>query len=144
MWGIIKKTLNSTIGTPDFTPLNEIIENSLSLTASDDVLYSIGDAQCSGQGVNGYISIFEKKINISGRMRLSASTIRSNGSLAVVLNGTLVTVLSSNGSYVDFDISKNDVLTIRLYQTSLDWSEATGVKLSGTVMVAPYQGIFIE
>lgn len=41
LWGAIKKTLNSTLGTADFKPLDKIIEGQRTLAASDSVIQVI-------------------------------------------------------------------------------------------------------
>lgn len=134
-WGKIKKAINSTLGTSDFQPLDKLIINSVYLTANDDVLYAVGDVY----SIDGELTLFEKKVNISGVIRFVAEKIDSTYlSLLLYINGTRRTTISTAG-YADVTITKGDVIKITAFSHH-SGQQAYGVKLCGTVIQAPFGG----
>lgn len=140
IWAGIKYALNSTLGTDEFEPLDQLIINSVYLTGTNDVLYTLGNAS----SIDGSKTIFEKKVNISGVMRLTAEDIYDESSLnlSVYINGEYDSFMKRNtfgGGSLDFNVKKGDIIDIRIVSNYSNLS-ITGIKLCGTVVKAPFGG----
>ncbi len=68
LWASIKKTLNSTLGTSDFQPLDKIITGQRTLAASDSVLNVVFSGSTNVSTSREIIGEFTPKVNGSIRI----------------------------------------------------------------------------
>lgn len=90
LWAEVKRTLNSTLGTDDFKPLDKIIEGQRTLAASDSV-----------------IQVFELDRNVANKSEYEFGRFRTkvNGSVRIIVNYSG----NSSNSTLRLGIKKNDV-----------------------------------
>ena len=142
-WAGIKYALNSSIGTPDFKPLDKILNESSYIVATDDVLYNIGNVEGEREKEKKF---FEKTVAMNGVLRFSAEINGSRNYVKIYVNGAEITTLSGTStgyspvSY-DINIARNDVLKLTYYAVSSgDYLE--NAKLCGMPTFAFHKGIF--
>lgn len=123
MWDKIKHALNSTLGTPDFKPLNEIIMQEKDLAASDYVYKVVRSS-----GSASMYDDFSLTANRNGSIRILVYVGKALDNL-----GTRISVqafknsvnIGSNSKYygkedpaetltLDVNITKGDVITIKI------------------------------
>ncbi len=145
LWGAIKKTLNSTVGTADMVSLDKIFLNQKKLVASDTdylLVYDIGD---SDTYPSGKVTEIEKKVKMvnGGSARIKASLKRQNTSTQTILRiyvdgnlkGTLTSVISDSdyhefttdivfekGSIISFTVTASYFQNLRLCANITDAS----------------------
>lgn len=144
VWAEVKHALNSTIGTNNFKPLNELILDSIYLTATDDVLYSIGDVMTS----ENEETVFEKTAECSGAVKITGEILNDIGrynNIKIYLNGTLNKTLTISNATIfpqslvgNVQISKGDVLKITTLSDRT--SRINDVSIRGTIIPAPSSG----
>ena len=154
IWAAVKRTLNSTLGTEEFMPLDQIIMNQFKISASDSVKQVIKAVSTSSTGVP-YTSA-KYNMNISGIIRLKASAVWSNGKvfdLRVYKNDALVgTLLSDWGGTssaisgsLDISVKANDKIQIKASKEDAEYSASAvthlEINLCGDVYLAPHKGI---
>lgn len=92
MWAYIKKALNSSLGTNDFLPLNEIILGQRSLVASDAPFYTLLSSSVS--------------TDLQSPQTAADFVARTNGSVRIVVNARA----SLTDRRIDIGIYENDIL----------------------------------
>lgn len=153
IWKEIKRAINSTLGTSDFKPLDQIITDGKGLVASDNLYYQLNSATMSSEG-SATRTINTATMHASGSMRAKAKASMygtySMISLYVYKNGTLYTSQTWNNrggdsveKSVDISFKKDDVLrfdvafssitsTSRLYDIGLyaDVKDISGITVT--------------
>lgn len=107
MWSYIKKAINSTLGTNDFEPLNELFFKNKALNASENLYYTIQSESVKVEEGKTY------KIPKSIKMYNSGSiTIKSN--LESPYNGryTYLNIYINNASYKTLSSETTEVSTV--------------------------------
>lgn len=115
LWAEVKRTLNSTLGTTDFKPLDKIIEGQRTLAASDSVIQVI---QLKETNVGTSLKEFGKFVpKVDGSVRLVTTYNGGASNTEIVLyvyrDGTEVSSTAKKG--VPVDSLKHD---IRVYSGS--------------------------
>lgn len=90
LWAEVKRTLNSTLGTTDFKPLDKIIEGQRTLAASDSV-----------------IQVFELDRNVANtsEYEFGRFKVKVNGSVRIIVNYSG----GASNSTLRLGIKKNDI-----------------------------------
>lgn len=84
IWSGIKHALNSTLGTEEFQPLDQIIKGQKILIANDNVIAVISNSLVNGNAI--YPTIFTPKINGVIRILVKGfSTDRNNSSQYIMI-----------------------------------------------------------
>ncbi len=136
-WAMAKVALNSTLGTPDFKPLDRIFEDGWRLVESEEVYFQksltvdkITNSESIGNVVLRGLTHYKNaiKFDTSGRISIRLSfeisnaasvmpsetveiTILRNGVKAVSIPKTLSSDISSYAAQTSIGIKKGDVLT---------------------------------
>lgn len=83
LWAEVKRTLNSTLGTTDFKPLDKIIEGQRTLAASDSVIQVI---QLKETNIGTTIKEFGKFVpKVNGSVRIIADVRETSGTPTVTI-----------------------------------------------------------
>ena len=157
IWKEIRKTINSTLGTKSFKPLDKIIRDSYYVYASDDLLKTLyqeanrtdGTADISLQSVG--------KINLSGAIKLKCEIMGSGWRNTYVFLGvkgklkqfTLPSSHISSEPYVietEVEVQKGDEFQIQadIPPGALYTIDSIKLTANGKVGSAPDTGIFAE
>lgn len=125
-WPKIKKAINSTLGTEDFQPLDEIILGSKGLKASDNFYARVISSPISGT-YSAPLTVSDWLLmNWAGsfKLKVRVTAIRYAGKINIQKNGSTVSsisVTSSNAVYAEYEsgiISFNKGDSIGLVLTS--------------------------
>lgn len=133
IWAGIKHALNSTLGTENFKPLDEIYKetvesliNSITISASDNPLkILVSTSTMIGSG--GIIKTFSA--NASGTVRIIANTNGADQVLCQAENqsgqivGYKVVASGNTRLSMDINVTKGVTYTIRLYGTYVDCNQ---------------------
>jgi hypothetical protein len=122
IWTGIKKTINSTLGTPDFKPLDEIIRGQRSLAASDNTIAAIVSSETGIKQQNYFYfnNIFKAKTNGTIRINteIKAGAPSWNSGLRIYKNGEQIVTFATNGEsnkYLfftsDININEGDIIS---------------------------------
>lgn len=124
IWGEIKYAINSTLGTRDFKPLNEIIMQTKDLAASN-TLYKIVFPTSHSQDLsrNKDNVLFKFKANRNGSIRLFMSFYRGLTPRGITIRAFINTTMTNSQHYdipadleteciFDVNISKGNIYTI--------------------------------
>ena len=130
LWAGIKYALNSTLGTENFKPLNELVKDEIlrgkGLIASENIYYPnlINEIIQYDTGTNYDKTYpFELKFNVNGSANLTAVTQgigSENGKLEIYKNGknyasmTLSNDIAPIGRTINLAFSMYDVFTFRI------------------------------
>lgn len=113
IWKEIKSAINSTLGTENFKPLNEYIEDMIIISPTSDVIIS---GRYTG---NGMITPFTKTMNLSGQLKISGSASLQSGasaSIRVSINDEPVAQLTFRNPNISGEeiitVNKGDILSI--------------------------------
>lgn len=113
LWAEVKRTLNSTLGTTDFKPLDKIIEGQRTLAASDSVIQVI---QLKETGIGTTIKEFGKFVpKVNGSVRIIADISASASptvTIKVLKNGVQV---ASKAQEADEDSKKIITLDVPIF-----------------------------
>lgn len=110
-WAAIKYALNSTIGTNEFEPLDEIIRNNKILMASDEeyaVLSTSFNENVQTTTSKPLVNILSKKIKMN-----------NSGSLKIKFSGTIYLIDSYPNAVLNLEIYKNNINLAGFSITSL-------------------------
>lgn len=125
-WAKIKKAINSTLGTGEFQPLDEIILGTKGLKASDNFYTQIyqGDAIRGSAEPNSKIMPVTLKMNWQGSFRLKVTSYKANsgGNFSVLINDVISTGFDSTYSsfgdtFIDVSFNKGDIIKFKLTGT---------------------------
>lgn len=125
-WAEIGKAVNSTVGTKDFKPLNEIIRGNWNLIESERIYISETPAYTSSSGTYTISNSFKFKANGSARIRLVlAYSTNTTYTLETYKNGNLYRNIARAGNGASNNISiiesvtfkPEDLFTFRLVRT---------------------------
>lgn len=125
-WAEIKNAVNSTVGTKDFKPLNEIIRGNWNLIESERIYISETPAYTSSSGTYTISNSFKFKANGSARIRLIlAYSANATYTLEIYKNGNLYKSIARAGDGANNNISiiesvtfkSEDLFTFRLVRT---------------------------
>lgn len=114
-WAEIKKAINSTLGTNNFKPLNEIFQDSMVLYASDNSIANYTDANA------------KVKVNYSGTCRIKAVV---KGSTYSISSGAALVVYINNNNSASYSITFSDTGVTRTFTPSLDINVSKGDTIS--------------
>lgn len=121
IWKEIKRAMNSTLGTSNFKPLDQIITESKGLAASDNPYYSLGSYSVR----NGTTTLLTATMNVNGTVRVKGTSSGFSSSETVTLriykNSSETQTITWRGDqtqYADVAFSANDVLRIDVVATS--------------------------
>lgn len=122
-WAEIKNAVNSTVGTKDFKPLNEIIRGNWNLIESERIYISETPTYTLSSGTYTISNSFKFKANGSARIRLILAYSTSvSYAFEIYKNGTLYksTARAGNGASNNINIIESvtfkpeDLFTFRL------------------------------
>lgn len=144
IWKEIKKAINSTLGTSDFKPLDQIITDGKGLVASDNLYYRLNSY--SGDELT---TMLTATMNVKGSMRIKASASGFGSServtVTVYKNNSLsasVTVTSTSTEVsTDFSFNAKDSIRVEaarnntLGHTVTLWLCATPIDISGITVI---------
>lgn len=157
-WSGIKYALNSTLGTKDFKPLNEIIRdeilNGSGLVSSDNLYYpSIIEENIDIGRQTSYNKTFDVKLkfNVLGTVKLQATYSSTQ------VNRLDFTILKNNNIFQSFSVksnqtstrdvilefSKDDVFTFTISGDGYSESSSAAITASIYADVIDYSGITI-
>lgn len=134
MWSYIKKAINSTLGTNDFEPLNELFFKNKALNASENLYYTIqGESVKVEEGTTYKIPKSIKMYNsgsITIKSNLEAPYNGINTYLKIYINDVSYKSLSTeatSSTEVSTIVSFNadDVITFEIY---VAWTSASSTK----------------
>ena len=133
IWAEIKYAINSTLGKPNFKPIDQIFDECCGVFASDNVLYNIGTAYEDTRTET-------KVLKMTGTIRVKAE-LTMGDSLSVWLNGTFVGrvtfgSIQAGYSYPTINIKYGDEITF-----SGSGGNGRNVQICGTTYFAPRGGI---
>lgn len=147
-WAQIKKAINSTLGTKDFKPLNELILGERSLVSSDNVFLVTTNNQPITCNFNGAIQvIFNFGIyNYDSGDKATVKFTMLDSNEAYKINTQETYVNPDRGSTEDFrrsftvNVKKGEVYTFNLEKVGVGTNEAIlrfyDVQLCGTIVMA--------
>ena len=157
-WSGIKYALNSTLGTKDFKPLNEIIRdeilNGSGLVSSDNLYYpSIIEENIDFFSHTSYSKTLDVKLkfNVLGTVKLQgtcSNTSITNLNLTILKNNNIFKSLSvATGTTSTLDVtlefSKDDVFTFTVSGRGFNEYASTTITASIYADVIDYSGITI-
>lgn len=144
IWKEIRKMINSTVGTKDLKPLDQIIRDSYYVYASDDllkILYSKSYTNAS------YIALTNiGTVGVSGVMRIKIVAEGSGITECFYLskNGVTEKITFSGGTAVkDLEVNKNDIIQFG-FANNNGYLSSLKITAHGLISSAPDTGIFIE
>lgn len=122
-WGEIKKAINSTIGTEEFKPLDEMILGQKKLVASDNLLVQDMKTRFYDRDLETVYNLFKMNTSGSIRVKVYGRSINDDGFLSVYINGTYstgITVETTEGEYTipDISVKKGDVIGFNAYSAN--------------------------
>lgn len=141
VWAGIKKALNSTLGTSEFKPLDELFNMHCGIYATNDYTLKV---LWSGGYLEAGKSVGSAKINATGQINVYFSQIVSSNHFDILINGTVVARASGSSSSayspisVSVEVKYGDV--IEILSTSTGNSNTT-IALCGLTYFAPTGGI---
>lgn len=116
IWREIKSAINSTLGTENFKPLNEYIEDMIIISPTSDLIVS---GRHTGSGT---ITPFTRTMNLSGQLRISGSASLQSGASAIIrvsINDEQVANLTFRDNIISGEeiitVNKGDILSITVY-----------------------------
>lgn len=152
IWAALKYAVNSTIGTSTFRPINQIIDESCVVAASDKLILTKSNLSADAEDGQNNTTLFSIRSNINGtiRIRLISGMIWGSGSqVQIKVGGTVVgTFLSTSTNedgtrYIDFNVKRHQVISLFFTTTHDRGSANIGVNFCGDTMPAPPDGILI-
>lgn len=119
-WGEIKKAINSTIGTEEFKPLDEMILGQKKLVASDNLLVQDTKTRGYDSDLETVYNLFKMNTSGSIRVKVYGRSSGGDGLLRVYINGTYstgITVETTEKEYTipDIVVKKGDVIGFNAY-----------------------------
>lgn len=125
-WSSIKHAINSTIGTSEFKPLDEIIKGQKSLVVSDNIYCTLLSTSKSADSTNTEVELCSFQMNGDGSFKFKcyASYSQYSGSVIVYRNNVATEYISiekNTGSYIYSDTikaEKNDVIRLTVKRGS--------------------------
>lgn len=138
VWAGIKKALNSTLGTSEFKPLDELFNMHCGIYATNDYTLKewIQNPYDEGESVSA-------KINATGRINVYFSQMVSRNKFDILINGKAVAIASGSSSSsvspisVSVEVKYGDVIEI----VSTSKYNDTAIALCGLTYFAPTGGI---
>ena len=127
IWAEIKHALNSTLGTTDFKPLNEIVMQTKDLAASDYLYKVINNNEVSkdlAANNNSYITIATLTMhrNGSARIKFDMKASQARGGVRIATSAEIVNVGAIESMVsdwvacsADISFSKGDTVQISFY-----------------------------
>ena len=126
MWAGIKKALNSTLGTSEFKPLDQLIAEERNLVASDNLYRYLYAGEITKYADTTELTAFSFQSNRKGSIRLkfNAKCQSSAGqkSIRIYRNNykvsndiTIPTAFTETDTSIDISVGKGDVITIKAY-----------------------------
>ncbi len=100
-WGEIKSTLNSTLGTKKFLPLNELVTNGFVYTSGEDVVGSFSFEPPAQSGV--WVDVAKATFLMNGAVSLEAyqwGTSKVRCSCRLLKDGEMVTNVKKGEEYL--------------------------------------------
>jgi hypothetical protein len=152
LWASLKYAVNSTIGTSKFKPINQIIDESCVVVASDELILKTSDFRANAEEGQNNITLFSVVANMNGtiRVRLVSGIIWGGGSrVQIKVNGTVVgsfSALSENEDgtrYIDFNVKRHQVISVFFTTTHDRGYASVSFNFCGHTMPAPTDGILI-
>lgn len=122
LWAGIKRSLNSTVGTTEFEPLDKIIKGAKGLKASDNFYSRILSGNFSGTADSPFVieNLIEMKWQGSFRMKIRARAQTNTGYVNIKKNGSIVfsLALDAVSNYTEYsqDISftNGDIIGVEI------------------------------
>lgn len=126
-WAEIKHAINSSLGTDDFKPLNELINGTKGLVASDNLYMNLVTSNISVSSRDTYTIPINVNINWNGSFRLSGvfyTNTNYRGKLEVYKNNVLVDTITATADSTtkisaDFMCNKGDIFTLTINNTNI-------------------------
>ena len=152
-WAAFKYAVNSTIGTSKFRPINQIIDESCVVAASDKLILTKSNLAADAEyGQNNY-TLCNVRSNMNGTIRIRLSSggmIWGSGSqVQIKVNGTVVGSFSALSEYetgtryIDFNVKRHQAISLFFTTTHTRGSANINVQFCGETMPAPADGILI-
>lgn len=153
IWAALKYAVNSTLGTSNFRPINQIIDESCVVAASDKLILKISGLSADAENGQNNTTLFSIRSNINGtiRIRLISGMIWGSGSqVQIKVAGTVVGSFSATSTdedgtrYIDFNVKRHQVISLFFTTTHLRGSATIReAQFCGDTMPAPSDGILI-
>lgn len=141
VWAGIKKALNSTLGTSEFKPLDELFNMHCGIYATND--YTLKELWRGGSLEEGE-SVGSAKINATGQINVYFSTLVSSNHYNILINGKVVASVSGldistyKPNSVSVEVKYGDVIEI---VSASKGNGSTTIALCGLTYFAPTGGI---
>ena len=122
-WAEVKHAINSTVGTSEFKPLDEIVRGNWNLIESENVYIAEKPSYSQSSGIYSLSNSFKMHTNGTVRLRLKAE-FSAGYTFQIYKNGTLVDSLAKAGAnneivfIVTVSVKTNDIFTFKLVRTS--------------------------
>lgn len=150
-WAEIKNAVNSTVGTNNFKPLNEIIRGNWNLIESDKVYISEVPEYTSSSGTYNISNSFRFKAPGTAEIRLKASYVANTTyDFEIYKNGAIYKTITESGNDVASNIAirdtisfvENDLITFRLVRKK--GSDSPSMSEIAVLCEAVYAPILVE
>lgn len=150
-WAEIKNAVNSTVGTNNFKPLNEIIRGNWNLIVSDKVYISETPAYTSSSGTYNISNSFRFKATGTAEIRLKASYVANTTyNFEIYKNGTIYKTITESGNNVASNIAirdtisfvENDLISFKLVRKK--GSDSPSMSEIAVLCEAVYAPILVE
>lgn len=150
-WAEIKNAVNSTVGTNNFKPLNEIIRGNWNLIESDKVYISEVPEYTSSSGTYNISNSFRFKAPGTAGIRLRASYVANTTyNFEIYKNGAIYKTITESGNDVASNIAirdtisfvENDLITFRLVRKK--GSDSPSMSEIAVLCEAVYAPILVE
>lgn len=142
IWAGIKKALNSTLGTSEFKPLDELFNMHCGIYATTDHTLKVLLSE-------GYLKLGDSvsaKINATGRINVYFSSILSTHTFQILINGQHVAYAKGTHSNtynpysISVDVKYGDIIKILSTAQDNKYNDLT-ISLRGLTYFAPTGGI---
>lgn len=150
-WAEIKNAVNSTVGTKNFKPLNEIIRGNWNLIESEKVYISEVPEYTSSSGTYNISNSFRFKATGTAEIRLKASYVANTTyDFEIYKNGTIYKTITESGNDVASNIAirdtisfvENDLISFRLVRKK--GSDSPSMSEIAVLCEAVYAPILVE
>ena len=150
-WAEIKNAVNSTVGTNNFKPLNEIIRGNWNLIESDKVYISEVPEYTSSSGTYNISNSFRFKAPGTAEIRLIASyAANTTYDFEIYKNGAIYKTISESGNDAASNTTirdtisfvENDLITFRLVRKK--GSDSPSMSEIAVLCEAVYAPILVE
>lgn len=152
IWASLKYAVNSTIGTSKFKPINQIIDESCVVVASDELILKTSKFKADNEEGQNNITLFSIVANMNGtiRVRLVSGMIWGKGTkVEIKVDGSTAGTFNAlsedeDGTrYIDFNVKRHQVISA-FFTTTHDRGYANvSFNFCGHTMPAPSDGILI-